>query len=412
MRPVNVHQQIVADLFGPPEPVTVAVTDALGLVTAEPIDAPISLPGFDNSAMDGFAVRAAEVAEASSEHPAILPVAADIPAGRTDPPPLAPGTSARIMTGAPMPAGADAVVPVESTTADFTGDADLPDTVTITAGVPLGKHIRLAGSDIAAGSPALARGTEIGAAQIGLLCGLGITEVRVFHRQRVAVLSTGSELVAPGQPLLPGQIYESNGAMLTAAAIEAGAIARHVHFVPDDPAQFLRRLADIAADADLIITSGGVSAGAFEVVKEALTATGGVEFAKVAMQPGMPQGCGHFRAPDGRAVPIVTVPGNPVSSLVSFEIFIRDPLRAAMGLHRRRERLRAKITTDLTSPPGKRQFQRGLFVRHPDGPWISPAGPPASHHLSNLARAEALVDIDADTVTLSAGDEVDVIRLR
>ena len=412
MRTVTEHQQVVASLFGPPEPVIMPVTAALGRVLAADVVAPISLPGFDNSAMDGFAVRAADVAAATPAQPVHLRVDADIPAGRVDPPPLAPGTAHRIMTGAPMPAGADAVVPVELTTAVFSGAEPVEGTqVGITTAVPTGKHIRPAGSDIVAGQPALPAGTRIGAAQIGLLCGLGFSTVSVFRPMRVAVLSTGSELVAPGLPLRHGQIYESNGAMLTAAAIEAGAEARHVHFVPDDTTQFLHRLDEIAADADLILTSGGVSAGAFEVVKEALGMTCGVEVVKVAMQPGMPQGCGHYRGPAGRSVPIVTLPGNPVSSLVSFEVFIRDPLRAAMGQHLRRQRLRAQLTTALTSPAGKRQFQRAVFVRHPDGPAVTTVGPPASHHLSNLAHADALVDIPAETVSLAAGDLVDVVRL-
>ncbi|MGC4933355.1 gephyrin-like molybdotransferase Glp [Gordonia sp. DT30] len=418
MRTVTEHQRVVAALFPAPEPVILPVPAALGRVTAVDIAAPISLPGFDNSAMDGFAVRAADVAAASTAHPVRLPVAADIPAGRVDPPPLAPHTAHRIMTGAPMPRGADAVVPVELTTSTFmtstfTDSGDVVGTeVTITAAVPPGKHLRPAGSDIVAGEPALPAGSELGAPQIGLLCSLGLSQVSVLRTMRVAVLSTGSELVAPGMPLRHGQIHESNGAMLTASAIEAGASATHVHFVPDDTTQFRHRLDEIAADADLIITSGGVSAGAFEVVKEALGMTGGVEFVKVAMQPGMPQGCGHYRAPNGRTVPIVTLPGNPVSSLVSFEVFIRDPLRAAMGLRRRRERLRARLHTDLTSPAGKRQFQRAIFLPDPHGPRVTTVGPPASHHLSNLARAEALVDIPAETVRLTAGDEVDVIRLR
>lgn len=416
MRTVTEHQQVVAALFPAPDPITMPTTDALGRVTAVDVAAPISLPGFDNSAMDGFAVRSADIATATAQNPVTLPVAADIPAGRIDPPPLAPGTAHRIMTGAPIPLGADAVVPVELTRSTFAGltgpEATDATSVTITATVLAGKHIRQAGSDIVAGEPALPVGSVLGAAQIGLLCGLGLPRVSVFRPMRVAVLSTGSELVMPGVPLRHGQIHESNGAMLTAAAIEAGALGTHVHFVPDDITQFLHRLDSIAASADLIITSGGVSAGAFEVVKAGLGRTGGVEFVKVAMQPGMPQGCGHYRAPNGRVVPIVTLPGNPVSSLVSFELFIRDPLRASMGLYQRRDRLRARLHTALTSPPGKRQFQRAQFVRTPGGPWVSPVGPPASHHLSNLARAEALVDIPAETVSLAAGDEVDVIALR
>jgi molybdopterin molybdotransferase len=366
--------------------------------------APAGLPGFDNSAMDGYAVRADEISSATEQSPVTLPVAEDIPAGRTDRLTLAPGTAHRIMTGAPMPAGADAVVPVEMTDGGV-------DQVTIRAAVANGKHIRRAGSDIEAGEPAMAAGTRLGAPQVGLLAALGITEVTVARRLRVVVLSTGSELVTPGEPLRHGQIYESNGPMLTAAATEAGAEATHLHYVTDDVAAFRARLDEISGWADLIITSGGVSAGAFEVVKDALTHSDDIEFVKVAMQPGMPQGCGHYPGPDGRQVPIITLPGNPVSSLVSFEVFIRPPLRTAMGLPDDRRSLTARLSADVRSPGGKRQFLRGVLRTDDSGPVVDPIGPPASHHLRYLAQANALIDIPEDVEAMSAGASVQVIEL-
>lgn len=413
MRSVADHEAVVAALFGPPTSMTVAVPDALGLVTAVDTDAPISLPGFDNSAMDGYAVRAAEVAAATETSPVRLPVAEDIPAGRTDTLILEPGTAHRIMTGAPLPEGADAVVPVESTDASTT-------IVSITVPVPAGRHIRLAGSDITLGEPALRAGTQLSAPQIGLLAALGFAVIEVYRPLRVVVLSTGSELIAPGRPLRFGQIYESNGPMLTAAANAAGAHARHMHSVVDDTAAFDRRIAEIADDADLIITSGGVSAGAFEVVKEALAGPGPsgdpqVEFVKVAMQPGMPQGCGHIISPAGRAVPIITLPGNPVSSLVSFEVFIRPALREAMGLPPHRRRVSARLASDVRSPDGKRQFLRGVLRgidAHDDdgaaGVTVDPIGPPSSHHLRYLAEADALIDVPTDVTALAEGDIVEV----
>ncbi len=413
LRDVADHQAAVAALFGPPATSRVAVADALGLVTAVDVAAPISLPGFDNSAMDGYAVRAADVASASKDSPVELPVVEDIAAGRTDALTLAPGTANRIMTGAPLPAGADAVVPVELTTS---ADGHFSTTaVSIVRAVDAGKHIRAAGSDIEQGAPALAAGTVLGAPQIGLLAALGSATIDVFTPLRVVVLSTGSELVTPGQPLQFGQIYESNGPMLTAAATAAGARARHEHFVVDDVAEFTTRIDAISDDADLIITSGGVSAGAFEVVKEALSQAGGVEFVKVAMQPGMPQGCGHVRSSSGRAVPIITLPGNPVSSLVSFEVFIRPALRAAMGLPPHRERQAATLASDVRSPDGKRQFMRGVLradgASDSSGWAVDPIGPPGSHHLRYLAAADALIDIPADVTALGAGEVVDVWRL-
>ncbi|ROZ99378.1 gephyrin-like molybdotransferase Glp [Gordonia sp. OPL2] len=406
MRSVSDHQDVVAALFSAPESERIPAADALGRVTTTDVVASIALPGFDNSAMDGYAVRAADIASATDDSPVRLPVAQDIPAGRTDHLTLDPGTAHRIMTGAPLPDGADAVIPVERTDAAV-------DVVTVFGAVPAGRHIRAAGSDIEADQPAIPAGTRLGAPQVGLLAALGITEVDVTRRLRVVVLSTGYELVTPGTPLEYGQIYESNGPMLTAAATEAGADATHLHYVTDDVDVFRARLDEISDDADLIITSGGVSAGAFEVVKDALgdTDTGDVQFVKVAMQPGMPQGCGHYTGPAGRRVPIITLPGNPVSSLVSFEVFIRPPLRAAMGLGPHRSRVTARLHADVRSPAGKRQFLRGVLSETDDGLVVDPIGPPASHHLRYLSRADSLIDIDADTESVAAGSLVDVITL-
>ncbi|MFW0794165.1 gephyrin-like molybdotransferase Glp [Gordonia sp. CPCC 205515] len=405
MRSVPDHQAAVAALIESPPAVRLPVFDALGCVTVDDITAPIGLPGFDNSAMDGYAVRAAEIASATPGSPVSLPVAEDIPAGRIDRLTLATGTAHRIMTGAPMPDGADAVIPVEATDGGT-------DAVTISDAVPAGRHVRRAGSDIESGESALRAGTLLGAPQVGLLAALGITEVAVVPRLRVVVLSTGTELITPGTPLQHGQIYESNGPMLTAAAIEAGAAATHMHYVTDEVAEFRARLDEISDDADLIITSGGVSAGAFEVVKDALATGGAVEFVKVAMQPGMPQGSGHHVSPSGRRVPIITLPGNPVSSLVSFEVFIRTPLRAAMGLPDDRPRITATLHADVRSPATKRQFLRGVLgVDDSGAPTVDPIGPPSSHHLRYLAGADALIDIAVGVEEVAAGSPVDVVVL-
>jgi molybdopterin molybdotransferase len=407
LRPVEEHARRVADLITPRTPVTVAIADALGRVVVDDVHAPISLPGFDNSAMDGYAVRAADIAAASEDTPTRLPVAADIPAGRTDVLTLDPGTAHRIMTGAPMPDGADAVVQVEHTD----GSTDV---VAIRRAVDVGTSVRRAGSDIAAGDIALPAGTRIGAPQIGLLAALGIAEVTVPARPHVVVLSTGSELVAAGQPLAHGQIHESNGAMLCAAITAAGCRATALHFVPDDVDEFRAHL-DAIVDSDdapdLVLTSGGVSAGAYEVVKDALVRDD-VEFVKVAMQPGMPQGSGRYTTASGRSVPIVTLPGNPVSAQVSFEIFVRPPLRAALRLPRDRRRTTAVLTDDLRSPRGKRQFRRGVVETAGDGTLrVQPIGPPSSHHLRYLASANALIDIPADADDVASGESVAVLML-
>lgn len=405
MRSVDEHQRVVAGLITARAPIDVAIGDALGLVLAADVVAPLSLPGFDNSSMDGYAVIAEDVAGASIENPVELPVAEDIPAGRTDSLVLEPGTAHRIMTGAPLPSGATAVVPVEATDGST-------ETVSIRASATPGQHVRHAGEDVTAGTTVLRAGQVLTPAALGLAAALGLGALTVVPRQRVLVMSTGSELVAPGTPLQPGQIYESNAVMLAAAVRDAGAEVVTSSMTEDDVEVFRAELQTHSRDADLVITTGGVSAGAYEVVKDSLGDE--VEFVKVAMQPGMPQGSGVVWG-----TPIITLPGNPVSALVSFEVFIRAPLRAAMGLTTSdRPRLEVTLLEDLTSPRGKRQFRRGVLGGRRAGAersedeteagTVTSYGPPASHHLRWLATADCLLEIGEDVTDLTAGSPVRV----
>jgi molybdopterin molybdotransferase len=403
LRTVDEHRAVVAALV-PPAPVEqVPVGAARGRVLGADLVSAIALPPFDNSAMDGYAVRVADLAGAADGAPVALPVAADIPAGRVDVPPLEPGTVHRIMTGAPLPIGADAVVAVEQTDGG-TGR------VRIRQQPAHRQYVRDAGEDLAAGSVVLPAGTVLGPAQIGVAAAIGSATVPVRRRPIVLVLSTGSELVAPGQPLRPGQIYESNGPMLATAVDEAGGCGEVMRFVPDDAREFVDRLGRRLAegDVDLVLTSGGVSAGAYEVVKDALTGRG-VEFAKVAMQPGGPQGAG--RLDDLGGVGVVTLPGNPVSSQVSFEVFVRPALRAALGHpHPQRPAVTATLGERMESPAGRRQFRRGVLDAV-DGT-VREVGGPGSHLLASLARAECLVVLPEDVTEVAQGCAVEVWLLQ
>ena len=395
MRSVDEHQRVVAGLIQPRAAVTIGLADALGLNLAADVVAPLPLPVFDNSAMDGYAVRAQDVATASADKAVKLPVSEDIPAGRTDPLVLEPGTAHRIMTGAPVPAGADAVVPVEQTDGGRPGGS-----VEIRSAPRPGQHVRRAGEDVTVGATVLSAGAVLTPAALGLAAALGIGKLDVLPRQRVLVVSTGSELVPAGTPLRPGQIYESNAVMVAAAVREAGGEVVATATSADDVDAFRTVLADRVGHVDLILTSGGVSAGAYEVVKDAFGAGADVEFVKVAMQPGMPQGAGTV---DG--IPIITLPGNPVSALVSFEVFIRPALRAAMGLpDPHRPRRTAVLAEDLTSPAGKRQFRRGVY--DPAAGSVTSYGPAASHHLRWLASANCLLEIPEEVTALANGDAV------
>ncbi len=406
MRSVEEHLATILAALEPSPSLDIQLHEAHGCLLAVDVAATLDLPPWDNSAMDGYAVRIADVTGASPEFPAELDVIDDIAAGAVSTRTIKPGTCARIMTGAPVPAGTEAIVPVEATDRGTRR-------VAIHAEPAEGQHIRLRGSDVRAGDALLAAGTELGAAQIGLLAAIGVARVEVHPRPRVVVISTGSELVEPGLPLGPGEIYESNSFMIAAAARDAGAVAYRVGLVPDDEQAVLDTLEEQFTRADLIITTGGVSAGAYDVVKSALSRLGTVEFCGVAMNPGKPQGFGFVGVEAGAPTPIFTLPGNPVSSFVSFEVFVRPAIRRLRGLTpERRPVVQATLSEAVTSPEGKTQFARGWVV--PSGayglPEVVPVGGSGSHLLGGLANSNCLIVIGADVTEVKAGDQVDVIR--
>ncbi len=386
----------------PLEPVAVALDDAAGLVLAADVKSTIALPPFDNSAMDGYAVRADEVAGASAATPVVLPVSGEISAGVAPTGPLRPGTVAKIMTGAPVPPGCDAVVPYEWTDRGA-------ETVRIEQAPVIGQHIRPAGDDVTPGRLLLTAGTVLGARQLGLLGGVGQATALVHRRPRVSVLSTGSELAAAGEPLAPGQIYDANSHLVAAAARAAGADVRRFGATTDDPDAFLAALRAEVARADLVVTSGGVSQGDFDVVKAALRGGDEMWFGPVAMQPGKPQGFGLV---DG--VPIFALPGNPVSAYLSFDVFVLPALRTLMGRTPAvRPTVSAVLTQPVRSPAGRRQFLRARFEAGVLGAedQVTPVGGHGSHLLGSLALADALVVIPETTTEVAAGTVVDVLRL-
>jgi molybdopterin molybdotransferase len=385
----------------PLKPGELTLADAEGAVAAADVTAAWPLPGFDNSGMDGYAVLAADVATATPDAPVTLPVDGEVAAGDTTPRTLSPGRCIKIMTGALLPAGADAIVPVEWTDAG-------QDAVRISQAAAPGNAVRRAGGDAMPGDLLLPAGTRLGPAQIGVLAAAGHGTVLARRRPRVTVISTGSELAEPGQPVVPGRIWESNSYMLAACARQAGCDTTRHPTLRDDPDAVLAAVERAVADADLLITSGGVSMGGeHDVVKAALTKLGTVTFRKVAMQPGMPQGFGLL---GGSATPILTLPGNPVSAFVSFQLFARPALRALQALPAKREAHRhARLTAPVSSPAGKRSFLRGTLDREAGA--VTPVSGQASHQLASLARADALIIVPEPVTSLAAGETVDVLEL-
>ncbi len=379
--------------------------DALGLAVAEDVVAPIGLPSFDNSAMDGYAVRREDVVTATEESPVHLPVVGEIGAGQGRLFAMSPGTAVKIMTGAPVPAGADSVVPYEWT------DRGVAQ-VRIEQAPSLGQHVRPAGEDVAVGDLVVSQGTVLGPRHLGLLASVGRATVRARPRPRVVVISTGSELREPGAELGHDSIYDGNSFLLAAAARAAGAIAYRVGIVPDEPRAFLDAVHDQLVRADLVVTSGGVSQGDYDVVKEALSPLGTVWFGGVAMQPGKPQGFGHVGED---RTPIFTLPGNPVSSYISFQQFVLPALRKLMGrTPHARPTTPARLTHPIRSPLGKRQLVRAEYAVDPagrGGPSVTPVGGHGSHLIGDLASSDALVVVPEEVTSVEAGEQVQVLRL-
>jgi len=394
---------------------TVALDVALGRVLAESIDSLLTLPPWDNSAMDGFAVRADDVEGAGDHHPIVLRVIGESAAGRSFSGEVEAGTAVRILTGAPMPNGADAVVPVEDTDAPM-GAAALPETVRITASRPPGAHVRRVGSDLREGYPLLAAGTELAPAALAVAAAGGHAQLTVHRAPRVAILATGDELAPVGQPLAIDQIPDSNTVGLSAQARESGAEIRPLGIANDELDVVVARLQTALEWADVIVVSGGVSVGAHDVVKDAFAEIGSVDLWRVAVQPGKPLAFGSAKRVGGEGeVLLFGLPGNPVSSFVTFELFVRPILRRLSG-HADvigRDHVTAILSEPVSKSPGRRAFLRVHLDGGDDSGWTaSLAGGQDSHVLSALAAANALAIVSEDDDSLPVGANVDVIRLR
>ncbi|AKE42240.1 molybdenum cofactor biosynthesis protein [Corynebacterium kutscheri] len=394
------------------------IAAGIGGILAEDLTARFPVPPFDNSAMDGFAVRAADIATAgnddtdpcaggsapSSNQTVVLKVVGDIPAGAQQVPSIGAGECARIMTGAPLPPGSDSVVPVELT--DHTaGKNEVPQTVTIYDSVTHGKHVRRKAENCAVGEKVLPAGLLWTPAAASSAASLGYAEVSLIPRPRVAVLATGSELVAPGQPLGFGQIPDSNSILVTELCKQFGAEVIMAEAVSDDPKLFSSALCR-AAEADIVVTTGGVSAGAYEVVRQ--VTEGEVQFTKVAMQPGKPQACGTIQAADSRKIPLLGLPGNPVSAYISAWLFVRPLIELCAGRKTDLELEEVVVEVGWRGAKKRRQYIPVIV----ENKWVRPAHRlgSGSHLVASLALSNAIAIIPAEVAEISPGETVQIFR--
>jgi molybdopterin molybdotransferase len=402
LRTIEDHLAAILATVRPTAAADVPLGEALGLTLAAPVVAAVDLPGFTNSAMDGYAVRALDCTGASAQAPVTLPVVGDIAAGDTRALQLEPGSCWRIMTGAPLPEGADSVVPVEESDGGTSQ-------VALRLAPEVGRHVRTRGEDVRAGDALLDAGTSVTPGRLALLAAANVARVSAHTRPCVAVISTGDELREPGSVLGHGQIVDSNSLMLEALLRSSGVEALRMRRARDDAHSFRLRLSEAAASADLVLTTGGVSMGAYDTVKEVLSASGAAEFAKVAMRPGMPQGHGVVGS---RETPVITLPGNPLSAMVSFHVFVLPALAALRGRPVSADAWRSGATparagSGWRSVQGKTELTRVTLC---DGV-ATPAVGQGSHMVGALARADAFAIVPADVAQVAEGDPVHCIPM-
>lgn len=384
------------------------LADGLGRVLAESVRARDNLPSFANSSMDGYAVRAEDVSEASEKNAVKLQVIADIAAGKISDAIVRPGTAARIMTGAPLPAGSDAVVPVEDTNEPWRDDdRPLPGHIEVSRSVHPGDYIRYPGEDVKRGTEVLPAGHVIRPQEIGVLAALGVAQLRVIRRPRVGVLATGDELISVEEPLTPGKIRNSNSYAQIAQVVSVGAVPVSLGVAGDTESAVRGKLEEgLKAGVDLFISSAGVSVGAYDVVKAVLDKGGDVAFWRVRMRPGKPLAYGTYEN-----VPYLGLPGNPVSAMVSFERFARPAiLKMAGHLHLERPVVQAKMKEELVSD-GRESYVRATVERGPEGYWAEPTGRQGSHIMTSLVKANALVVVPEGKKYVGVGEKLQAMMI-
>ena len=401
MRTVAEHLAACLEIARPAAPLDVVLLDAVGCVLAEDIIADIDLPSADLAGLDGYAVMSAGLAGAAEATPVALEVMDAVRAGDVRPTRLVPGAAVLIDSGAPMPLGADAVVPWMLTDRGQSR-------VQVRAAVSAGQNVRRRAGDVAAGTTVLPRGSRVSARQIALLAGIGRYRVKVMPAPRVVIVSIGDELVEPGQPRDPGDVFDANGHALASAVTDAGGRAFRVAAVPDELSALAETIEDQLVRADLVITTGGLSAGQGDTVKDVLAPLGSVRFDAVAMVPGRQLGLGTVED-----TPIFCLPGDPVTAQIAFETFVRPVLRQIAGrrnLHR--SSLPASISTGWHSPPGKREFVPVRLTGSPSRGYTAvPTSPPGATRLLGLARANAIAVVPETTHTVVAGETLHCLLL-
>ena len=388
--------------------------EALGQVLAEEVTADFPIPPLDNTAMDGYAVRAIDTDLATHENPKRLTVAGELAAGAIYEGEVQPGTAVRIMTGAPMPRGADAVVPFEDTDEpegrDFATFTKPVESVAVFHGVKPGDNVRYAGEDITGGARIIPNGTLLRASHIGALAAMGRVTVRVIRRPIVAVLSTGDELVPLDHPLGPGQIHDSNSYSVSGLVKESGGIPKVLGIARDNVEALTAKIRG-GLDADMLLTSAGVSRGDYDVVKDVLAREGEIAFWTVRMKPGKPLAFGSFAGDAGR-VPHIGFPGNPVSSMISFELFARPAIFRMMGKSGwQRPTLPVIVEERIRNSDGRRIFARAVVTEREGRYYASLTGPQGSGVLTSMMIANALVIVPEDVPEVRPGDELTAMML-